>query len=547
MAIPVEASGQPVYVMKENVARRTGDEALANTLTVSIVLEEITKTALGPSGFNKMLVGSFGDITYTKNGVTILSEANIEHPVGKLYIEAAKNLDKMVGDGTNRMIYLASKLIETGVTYYKKGIHPTTIALGSEEARKFLNEYIESISKKPRLEEYDTVLKNMIRTVVLPSIGRSELAYYENVVNAILQAAKLVTREVNGKKKIDIDDVAIVSKTGGSAFETSFINGIIIDKEVAHPNMPKRITGARIALIDFPLEVKKTEISSELEFKSPEEILKLKEEERRSVTEKVEKIIQSGANVLISQKAIDDKAAAALAKAGVLAVKNAKRSDLEKLAEATGARIVSDYTDISEKTLGEANLVEERKYEATEKVVVVEDVKKSKSVSILIRGVSKELTKEYERVVKKGLQCVANFYEDEKYVPSGVADIVGMAVALKDYGMQKGGEISLVIEGFSEALFDLAGAIVENSGMPVTKTIGDLRAKNVKTKDKLFGIDALSRKVVDVEEAGIIEPIKSVKLMLNVATELASTLLRVDDMFLTLKLPEKKEKGAERR
>ncbi|MCI4439088.1 thermosome subunit, partial [archaeon] len=357
----------------------------------------------------------------------------------------------------------------------------------------------------------------------------------------------LVTREVNGKKKIDIEDVGIVSKTGGSAFETSFINGIIIDKEVAHPNMPKRITGARIALIDFPLEVKKTEISSELEFKSPEEILKLKEEERRSVTEKVEKIIQSGANVLISQKAIDDKAAAALAKAGVLAVKNAKRSDLEKLAEATGARIVSDYTDISEKTLGEANLVEERKYEATEKVVVVEDVKKSKSVSILIRGVSKELTKEYERVVKKGLQCVANFYEDEKYVPSGVADIVGMAVALKDYGMQKGGEISLVIEGFSEALFDLAGAIVENSGMPVTKTIGDLRAKNVKTKDKLFGIDALSRKVVDVEEAGIIEPIKSVKLMLNVATELASTLLRVDDMFLTLKLPEKKEKGAERR
>lgn len=547
MAIPVEASGQPIYVMKENVARRTGDEALANTLTVSIVLEEITKTALGPSGFNKMLVGSFGDITYTKNGVTILSEANIEHPVGKLYIEAAKNLDKMVGDGTNRMVYLASKLIEMGVTYYKKGIHPTTIALGYEEARKFLNEYIENISKKPNPEEYDATLRNIIRTVVLPSIGRSELAYYENVINAIFQAAKLVTREVDGKKKIDVDDVAIVSKTGGSAFETSFINGIIIDKEVAHPNMPKRIEGARIALVDFPLEVKKTEISSELEFKSPEEILKLKEEERKSVTEKVEKIIQSGANVLISQKAIDDKAAAALAKAGILAVKNAKRSDLEKLAEATGARIISDYMDISEKTLGEAELVEERKYETTEKVVVVEGVKKSKSVSILIRGVSKELTKEYERIIKKGLQCVANFYEEERYIPSGVADIVGMAVALKDYGMQKGGELSLVIEGFSEALFDLAGAIIENSGMPVTKTIGDLRAKNVKAKDKLFGIDALSRKVVDVEEVGIIEPIKSVKLMLNVATELASTLLRVDDMFLTLKLPEKKEKGTERR
>lgn len=546
MAIPVEAGGQPVYVMKENVARRSGDEALANTLTVSMVMEEVTKTALGPSGFNKMLVGSFGDITYTKNGVTILSEANIEHPVGKLYLEAAKNLDKMVGDGTNRMIYLASKLVETGVIYYRKGIHPTTIALGYEEARKFVNEHIESISKKPAPSEYDTTLKNIIRTIVLPSIGRSEIAYYENIVNSTFQAVKLVTREVNGKKKIDVDDVAIVSKTGGSTFETNFINGIIIDKEVVHPNMPKRITGAKIALIDFPLEVKKTEISSELEFKNPGEILKLKEEERRSVTEKIEKIIQSGANVLISQKAIDDKSTAMLARAGILAVKNAKRSDLEKLAEATGAKIVSDYTDISDKTLGEADMVEERKYE-TEKIVVIEGVKRSKSVSILVRGVSKELTKEYERIVKKGLQCVANFYEDERYVPSGVADLVSMATALRDLGMQKGGEISLIIEGFSEALFDLAGAIIENSGMPVTKTLGDLRAKNIKAKDRRFGIDALSRKVVDTEEAGIIEPIGSIKLMLNVATELASTLLRIDDMFLTLKLPEKKERGTERR
>jgi chaperonin GroEL (HSP60 family) len=546
MAIPVEAGGQPVYVMKENVARRSGDEALANTLTVSVVMEEVTKTALGPSGFNKMLVGSFGDMTYTKNGVTILSEANIEHPVGKLYLEAAKNLDKMVGDGTNRMIYLASKLVENGVTYYRKGIHPTTIALGYEEARKFVNEHVESISKKPAPSEYDTVLKNVIRTIVLPSIGRSEIAYYENIVNSIFQAAKLVTREVNGKKKIDVDDVAIVSKTGGSTFETNFINGIIIDKEVVHPNMPKRITGAKIALIDFPLEVKKTEISSELEFKNPGEILKLKEEERRSVTEKIEKIIQSGANVLISQKAIDDKATAMLARAGILAVKNAKRSDLEKLAEATGAKVVSDYTDISDKTLGEADTVEERKYE-TEKIVVIEGVKRSKSVSILVRGVSKELTKEYERIVRKGLQCVANFYEDERYVPSGVADLVSMAIVLRDLGMQKGGETSLIIEGFSEALFDLAGAIIENSGMPVTKTLGDLRAKNIKAKDRQFGIDALSRKVVDAEEAGIIEPMRSIKLMLNVATELASTLLRIDDMFLTLKLPEKKEKGAERR
>lgn len=540
MSIPVEASGQPIYVMKENVARRTGDEALANVLTVSLILGEIAKSALGPSGFNKMLVGSFGDITYTKAGVTILSEANIEHPIGKLYLEAAKNLDKTVGDGTNRMIYLTSKLVENGIIYYKKGIHPVTLSLGYEEAKNFAINYLEKISKKPLPENYDNVLRNLVKTTVLSSLGRSEIAHLDNIVDSIIQAAKLVTKEVNGKRKLDIDSVAIVSKVGGSSFETTFIRGIIVDKEVVHPNMPKIVKNAKIALVDFPLEVKKTEISAELEFKTPEEILKLKEEERKSVTEKVEKIIESGANVLVCQKAIDDKASAMLAKAGILAIKNAKRSDLEKLAEATGAKIISYHNDLSPNALGEAELVEERKYE-TEKVVVFEGVKFGKSVSILIRGVSKELTKEYENIIKKGLLCVSNFYEEEKYIPGGTAELLGMALSLKELSMSKGGEIGLAIDAYSESLLDLAGAIISNSGMPLTKTLGDLRAKNSESKDSLFGVNILTRKIVKPEEEGIIEPIRVTKSILSVATELASVLLKVDDMYLTLKLPEKKK------
>jgi len=538
-AVPAQIQGQPVYILKENVSRSSGEEVLSNILSVSSIIGEVIKTSMGPKGLNKMLIGSFGDITYSKSGLTILSEANIEHPIGKLYVEAAKTIDKNEGDGSSRLVFLVSRLVHRGAELYAKGIHPAVVAQGYSDAVKFSTSILEKMARDVDPTDEKT-LRAVIRTIILPTLSRSDMQLIDKFTDLILEAVRAVSEKGNGKMRIDPDNVTIVSKAGGDVSSSSFIDGLIIEKEVVHPNMPVSMSGARIAIIDFPLEVKKTEISSELEFTNPQSVVKLKAEERKSVVEKIEKIIESGANVLVSQKGIDDSSSSSLAKAGILAVKNVKRSDIEKLAKATGGKIISYHPDMDSGNLGNADIVEERRFE-NEKVLTVEGGLKSKSVSILVRGVNKELMKENERAIKKALAGVQMLYAEPKVVPTGVADFVEVSIQTKRYASKKKGELAIVVEAYSDSLMDIPQAIADNSGMKVIKTLGDLRAAHSKKGGTYIGLDSVSTRIVDSKKERILEPIRTVRTILNAATELASILLRIDDMLLSVKMPEKKQ------
>jgi len=538
-AIPAQVQGQPVYVLKENVARRTGDEAISNTLTISAVIGEVVRSSIGPSGMNKMLVGTFGDVTYTKSGATILSEANIEHPIGKLYVDVAKTIDKNEGDGTSRAVYLASRLVARGAELQAKGIHPAVVAEGFSKSCDLCVRALEKLGVKVKPQDR-TTLRDVVRTLILPAFGRSEAEVIDKCADVALGAALKATSHRAGGYELDLDDVSIVSKVGGQLPDSELIHGLIIEKEVASPAMPKAIKGAKIALIDFPLEVKKTEISTELEFDDPRTVMKLKDEERRTVEEKVEGIVKSGANVLFSQKGMDDRAVSMLSKKGILAVKNAKRSDMERLAKATGAKIVNYFGDMSKDVLGQAGSVDERKYEE-ERLVVVEGATKSKAVAILLRGVSKETNKEAERAIKKGLVGVKMVYEEPRAVPSGGSELVEMALNLKRRSTKVSGETSLAMEAFSEALLDVVEAMLANSGMNITRTLTELRALHAKSRGKYIGIDAVEGKLVDAKKKRILEPIKVTKTVLKSATELSSILLRIDDMLLSTKHPEPRQ------
>jgi len=535
-AIPAQIEGQPVYILKENVTRTTGDDAITNTLSVSAVIGELVRSSLGPAGMNKMMVGTFGDITYSKSGATILSEANIEHPVGKLYVDVAKTINKNEGDGASRAIYLAYRLVARGAELCGKGIHPAVVAEGFSRSCDIATQLLPKLAIKVKPND-PVMLRNVVRTLITPAIGKSDLEATEKCTEIAMQAALKATQVRNRGYELDLDDISIVTKVGGQVLDSEFVDGLMVEKEVAAPGMPKQLKDVRIALVDFPLEVKKTEISAELEFNDPRTMMKMKDEERKTVEEKVEKILASGANVVFSQKGIDDKALSILSKNGVMAVKNVKRSDMERLAKSTGAKIVNYYGDMSKDVLGQAHLVEERKYE-DEKLVVIEGASKSRAVAILLRGVSKETVKESERAVKKGLSAVKMVYEEPEVVPGAGAELLEMATRLHRLSSKTKGEASLAMEAFSEALFDLVQAFAANSGMNVIKTLAGLRVSHSRPSGKNIGIDSVEGKTVDARKNRILEPIRSLRVMLKSATELSSVLLRVDDMLLSTKLPE---------
>ena len=537
-AVPAQLQGQPVYVLKENVARTTGDDVVSNMLTLSAVVGELVSSSLGPAGMSKMLVGTFGDITYSKSGATILSEANIEHPVGKLYVEVAKTINKNEGDGASRAIYLASRLVARGAELTRKGIHPAVIAEGFAKSSDYTAQVLEKLAIKVKPDDR-TILRDVVKTLIVATTGKTEAETVEKCTDIALDAALKVTQRGKAGNELDLDDVSVVSKVGGQLLDSEFVNGLIIEKEVASAGMPRRAKDARIALIDFALEVKKTEISPELEFNDPRTMMKMKEEERCTVEEKVAKIVESGANVLFSQKGIDDRASSALSKASIMAIKNVKRSDMERLVKSTGAKMINYHGDLSKDLLGRADSVEERKYE-DEKLVIVEGASRSKAVAVLLRGVGKESVKDSERAINKGLSAVKMIYEEPLVVPTAGAELLEMAVRLKKYSTRTKGETSLAMDAFSEALMDLVQAMATNSGMKITKTLTELRASHAKASGRSIGIDAVEGKMVDSKKKRILEPIKSLRVILRSATELATILIRVDDMLLSTKMPERK-------
>ncbi len=541
MAEVAQLGGTPVLILKEGTTRKTGKEAKRLNIMVARIIAESVRTTLGPKGMDKMLIDSLGDVTVSNDGATILDEMDVQHPIAKLLVEVAKAQDDEVGDGTTTAVVLAGELLKEAEALLLKNIHPTVIVSGYKEALEKANEVLRNMAIKVDLDDIET-LKKVAATAMHGKMVTGVRDYFADIaVKAVKQIA-----EKRGEEWIaDIDYVQLTKRQGGSLFDTQLVYGIIIDKEVVHPGMPRRIENAKIALLNCPLEVEKTEIDAEIRISDPSQMMAFIEEEERLLKEMVEKIKATGANVVFVQKGIDDMAQHYLAKMGILAVRRVKKSDMEKLARATGAKIVTKVEDLTEKDLGFAKLVEERKI-GDEKMVFVEGCKDPRAVSILIRGGMEKVVDEAERSLTDALSVVADVVEEPYILPGGGAPEAEVAKALREYAPKAGGRRQLAIEAFAKAVESIPRALAENAGLDPIDIIAELRAAHDKG-EKNMGIDVFEGKVVNMLERDVVEPL-AVKLhALKTATEAATMILRIDDIIAASKLEEeeKKEKKEE--
>ena len=523
------AGGMPVLILKEGASQTKGRDAQKNNIAAAKLISEVLRTSLGPRGMDKMLVDGLGDVTITNDGATILKEIDVQHPAAKMMVEISKATDNEVGDGTSSVVVLAGALIEKAEELITNDVHPTIIVDGYRKSAIKSIEFFNNVARKIEAGNKSELIK-VARTSMqtkLVSKESSELA--ELVVNAALQ----VSETSESGHLVDIDDVKVEKKAGGSLRDTKLIKGIVLDKEVVHGGMPKRIEMAKIALVNSALEIEKTEFDAKINISSPDQMKMFLEEENKMLKSMVDKIISSGANVTICQKGIDDVAQHYLAKSNILAVRRVKESDMTKLARATGARIVNNLEDLSSKDLGSADLVEERKVE-TDKWVFIEGCKHPKAVTILIRGGSQRVVDEAERAIHDALMVTKDVMEKPFIVAGGGSPESFVAGKLRDWSSTLSGREQLAADKFAESLEVIPLALAENAGMDPIDTLTELRSKQAKGS-KWSGIDARSGKVVDMSKLDIVEPLSVKEQIIKSATEVASMILRIDDVIASSK------------
>lgn len=519
----------PVLILKEGASQTKGRDAQKNNIAAAKLISEVLRTSLGPRGMDKMLVDGLGDVTITNDGATILKEIDVQHPAAKMMVEISKATDNEVGDGTSSVVVLAGALIEKAEELITKDVHPTIIVDGYRKSATKSIEFFNNVARKIEAGNKSELIK-VARTSMqtkLVSKESSELA--ELVVNAALQ----VSEPSESGYSVDIDDVKVEKKAGGSLRDTKLIEGIVLDKEVVHGGMPKKVEKAKIALVNSALEIEKTEFDAKINISSPDQMKMFLEEENKMLKNMVDKIISSGANVTICQKGIDDVAQHYLAKSNILAVRRVKESDMTKLAKATGARTVNNLEDLSSKDLGSADLVEERKVE-TDKWVFIEGCKHPKAVTILIRGGSQRVIDEAERALHDALMVTKDVMEKPYIVAGGGSPESFVAGKLRDWSSTLSGREQLAADKFAESLEVIPLALAENAGMDPIDTLTELRSKQAKGS-KWSGIDARSGKVVDMSKLDIVEPLSVKEQIIKSATEVASMILRIDDVIASSK------------
>jgi thermosome len=532
-------SGQPVIILKEGTSRTRGRAAQRNNIAAAKIIAEIVKTTLGPKGMDKILVDSIGDVVVTNDGATILEKMDVEHPAAKMIIEVAKTQDKMVGDGTTTAVVLAGELLRKAEELLDQKIHASTIITGYRRALQVALKRLEEVARPVSLEDRET-----LRKIVKTSLGSKSLGFAtDHIADLAIEAVLSVVREVNGKRKADKDDIQIVKKIGKSLLESQVVKGIIVDKEVVHPAMPKTVKQAKIALIDAPFEIEKTEFSAEIRIRSPELMKQFLDEEHRILQEMVDKVASVGANVVFCQKGIDDAAQFFLAKKGILAVRRVKRSDMEKLEKATGGRIVTNFEDLEPKDLGYAELVEERKI-GEDRMVFVEGCKDPKAVSVLIRAGLERQLDEAERALNDAIMNVINIVDDNRFVPGGGAVEVELAKAVREEASKYPGKEQLAMLAFAEALEIIPKTLAENAGLDPIDIMTALRNKHAEDGIS-YGINLMTGKVDDMFQVGVIEPLKVKVQALKSSFEAAAMILRIDDVIAASKKKEeeKEKKG----
>jgi thermosome len=532
----------PVLILKEGTGRTTGREAQRNNIAAAKIIAELVKTTLGPKGMDKMLVSSFGDVTITNDGATILKEIDVQHPAAKMLVEVAKAQDNEVGDGTTTAAVLTGELLAKAEELLDQNIHPTIIIEGFKKASEKAREILEKIAIPVSIKD-DEVLLN----VAMTAMGSKGIAAAkEHFAKLAVEAVKQVAEEKDGKLRADIDLIKILKKHGKSLEETELVRGVVIDKEVAHPQMPKIVHSAKIALINAKLEIEKTEFDAKINIESPEQMKMFLDEEERMLKEMVDKIAEAGANVVFCEKGIDDVALHFLAKRGILAVKNVSSSDMEKLARATGGKIVASVKDLTPDVLGEAKLVEEVKI-GDDKLVYVRECKNPKAVTIVVRGGTEHVVDEAERSLHDALCVVRNAIEDGKIVPGGGAPEAEVAKQLREYAVKVGGREQLAIEAFADAVESIPLTLAENGGLDPVDIMVALRAAHEKTDGFRMGVDVFTGKIRDMLELKVVEPLRVKLQVIKSATEAANMILKIDDVIAAKGVEKEKEKEKEKK
>jgi thermosome len=521
------AGGVPVLILKEGTNRSTGKEAQRNNITAAKIVAETVRTTLGPRGMDKMLVSTIGDVTITNDGATIMKELDVQHPAAKMLVEVAKTQDNEVGDGTTTAVLLSGELLSESEKLLDQNVHPTVIVDGYKKAAEKAIEILDKISIS--IQEKDDETLRQIATTAMYSKGIA--AARDLFADIAVKAVRQVAEKGESGLKADIDLIKVLKKNGKSLSETELVRGLVVDKDFAHAQMPKRVENAKIALVNAKLEIEKTEFDAKININNPDQMHLFLEEEEKMLKEMVEDVAKTGATVLFSEKGIDDLALHYLAKRGISAVKNVSSGDMEKLSKATGGKIVASVKDLSTDILGAAKIVEEAKI-GDDKLVYVRDAKNPKAVTIVIRGGTEHVVDEAERSLHDALSVVRNAMEDGKIVAGGGAPEAEVAKRLREYAVKVGGREQLAIEGFANALEAVPTTLAENAGLDPIDVLVELRSKHEQSgTNPWWGIDVYSGKVKDMRKLNVIEPLRVKQQVIKSASEAAGMILRIDDVI----------------
>jgi thermosome len=515
----------PVLVLKESALQQKGRDAQKNNITAAKLVAELVKTSLGPRGLDKMLVDSLGDVTITNDGATILKEIDAQHPAAKMMVEISKTMDTEVGDGTTSSVVFAGALLEKAEKLLEKNVHSTVIIDGYQAASEKALELLTKLAKTIKPDDRESLIKIAKTSMQSKLVSEDSVPLSKLVVDAIL---KIV--EINGNvHSVDLDNLKVEKKAGGSIDDTALINGIVLDKEIVHSGMPTKIEKSKIALVNAALEVEKTEMSAEIRISDPTQMEQFLEEENRMLKSMVDKLHTAGVNVLICQKGIDDIAQHYLSKYGILAVRRVKESDMTKLAKATGGRITTNLEDISASDLGYAELVQQKKVES-DKWVFIEGCKNPRSITVLIRGGSQRVVDEVDRSMHDSLMVVKDVVEKPAIVAGGGSPEAYLAAELNEWSGNSEGREQLAIKQYAEAFDSIPLTIAENAGMDPIDTIITLRANQSNGKEAV-GINAKEGKIGNMFSLDIVEPLAVKEQIIKSATETACMILRIDDVI----------------
>jgi thermosome len=516
----------PVLILKEGTKREKGKGAQFNNITAARAIADSVRSTLGPRGMDKMLVDSMGDVVITNDGVTILKEIDVEHPAAKMLVEVAKTQDEECGDGTTTAVIVAGELLKKAEALIEQNVHPTVISGGFRSAAMKAREILEDVAIKVDPSDKDTLMDIARTAMISKSVSSSRDLLADVAVKAVSAVAE---KREDGTWYVDDDNIQVVKKQGGSMDDTKMIAGIIVDKEAVHPAMPKHIEKAKIALVDAALEVKKTEIDAKIEITDPSQMRAFLDEEEHMLKKMVETVKKSGATVLFCQKGIDDLAQHYLAKEKIYAVRRVKKSDMEKLAKATGANLVTKLDDLKAEDLGIADHVDEQKI-ADDRMTFVTGCKNPKAVSVLIRGGTEHVVDEIERSLTDAVSVVSVAFEDGKLVTGGGSTAMELALKLRDYAASVGGREQIAIDAFASAMEVVPTALSENAGLDPIDVLIELRQAH-KTGKKFAGVNVFTGKIVDMKKEKVLEPIRVGRQAISSATDAAVMILRIDDVI----------------